>query len=235
MDREEGKPEAAGAERREAGRADKFAARRRGMIERHLRSRGIDHPAILKAFAEVPRERFIPASKFGQAYGDHPIPIGHGQTISQPYVVALMLQELDTLPEHRVLDVGTGSGYQTALLAKLVERVYAIERIDELAEAAAAALAELNLTNVSFRTGDGSLGWSEEAPFDRIICGAGAPDVPAPWVDQLIDGGRIVLPVGRIESQVLVVVEKTGSRTRTREICGVRFVRLIGKEAWPRS
>ena len=232
MDREEEKPDSPPAGETGGDPPDESAARRRRMVEHQLRSRGIYHSAVLEAIAEVPRERFVPARKSREAYQDHPVPIGHGQTISQPYVAALMLQELDPLPEHRVLDVGSGSGYQTALLARLVKHVYAVERISELSENASGAIADLNVTNVSFRTGDGSLGWAEEAPFDRIICGAAAPHVPAPWLDQLADGGRMVLPVGQVESQMLVVVEKSGGETQTRTICGVRFVKLIGREAW---
>lgn len=203
------------------------------MVERQLRSRGIRHEGVLAAFGDIPRERFISPENVHLAYADHPIPIGYGQTISQPYVVALMVQELDPRPYHRVLDVGAGSGYQTAVLARLVQHVYAIERIGELTEKAMSAVSAMNSSNVTICTGDGSLGWPEEAPFDRIICGAGAPEVPQFWIDQLTDGGRIVLPVGGADSQVLLVVERSGEKTRRREICDVRFVRLIGESAWP--
>jgi len=175
----------------------------------------------------------MPAERSTEAYADHPVPIGHGQTISQPFVVALMIQELDPQPEHSVLDVGAGSGYQTALLARLVRHVYAIERIDELARQAMSALALLNVTNVSLRTGDGTVGWPEHAPFDRIICGAGAPDVPPAWIEQLVDGGRIVMPVGGLDSQTLVAVDKSRGKVLRRDICDVRFVKLIGQAGWP--
>lgn len=203
------------------------------MVDRQLRARGISDPDVLGAFEQVPRERFIPADRIHDAYGDFPVPIGCGQTISQPYVVATMIQELGIGPDHRVLDVGAGSGYQTAILAKLAGHVYAIERLEELEARARATLAEMAIANVTFRIGDGSLGWPDHAPFDRIICGAAAPDVPAPWLAQLADGGRIVLPVGTIESQTIVVVEKAGGQTTRREICEVRFVKLIGRQGWP--
>ena len=182
--------------------------------------------------AQLPREKFIPGSHRHEAYGDHPVPIGCGQTISQPYVVALMTQELDVQAGHRVLDVGAGSGYQTAILAALAEHVFAVERIAKLSERLAATLAELAITNVTLTTADGTLGWPEHAPYDRIICGAAAPDVPAPWLEQLRDGGRIVMPVGGPNVQDLIAVDKQGNDTRRRSICGVRFVKLIGKQGW---
>ena len=211
---------------------EKLLAARNAMVETQLGRRDIRDQRVLEAFMEVPRERFIPAHHVRDAYADRPIAIGHGQTISQPYVVALTLQELDVRPGLRVLDVGTGSGYQTALLAKLAEHVYAIERISALTERAGATLAELGIGNVTLRTGDGTLGWPENAPFDRIVCGAAAPHVPATWTEQLADGGKIVLPIGPRDSQILLVLEKEGERIRRREICGVRFVPLIGRHGW---
>ena len=203
------------------------------MVDVQLRSREITDLDVLRAFSETPRERFVPANWQHDAYSDCPVPIGHGQTISQPYVVALMVQELAVEREHKVLDVGAGSGYQTAILAQLASRVYAIERIEALAERAIATLTALNFSNVTVCMGDGSLGWPEEAPFDRIICGAASPDVPNPWIDQLADGGRIVLPVGGADVQTLVLVEKQGNEIARRKLCDVRFVKLIGKEGWP--
>jgi len=203
------------------------------MVESQLRARGISDAKVLDAFRQIPRELFIPPHRVHEAYADRPVPIGHGQTISQPLVVAMMLQELDIRPHHRVLDVGAGSGFQTAIIARLARRVYAIERIGELAEQAMGVLAALNVNNVSFYTGDGSLGWPEEAPFDRIVCGAGAPDVPAPWLDQLADDGRIAMPVGGLDCQTLVIVEKTGHQIRKRKVCDVRFVKLVGQHGWP--
>ena len=212
---------------------EKLRRARREMVENHLRARGIHNERILQAFSEVPRERFIPEGRLSEAYGDYPLPIGHGQTISQPYVVALMVQELNAQPEHRVLDVGAGSGYQTAILARLVKHVYAVERIEALTERAIWALEGLNITNVTLRTQDGSVGLPDEAPFDGIICGAAAPDVPICWIDQLAEGGRIVVPIGGAHVQVLVAVEKRAGTIRRRQICDVRFVKLIGEQGWP--
>lgn len=219
-----------------------LSARRHNMVVRQLRRRGIDDPALLEAFERIPRHRFVPPKRRWEAYEDRPISIGSGQTISQPYIVALMIRHLEVRPEHVVLDVGAGSGYQTAILAQLARHVRAIERVPELAERAREALAELGIENVSLVVGDGSLGWPadsrEHAPggptaFDRIICGAGAPELPSAWVEQLADGGRIVLPAGPTEHQRLYVIDKRGERLERRELCDVRFVPLIGEEGWP--
>ena len=194
-----------------------------------LRARGIRSQEILDAFRSVPRELFLPPEQAGRAYDDCPMPIGFGQTISQPYIVALMLQELDVRKHHRVLDVGAGSGYQTAILARLVAKVCALERIEDLTERAMGVLAGLGIANVTICTADGSVGWPEEAPFDRIICGAAGPDIPQAWIDQLVDGGVIVAPVGGEGVQKLVRVEKKGNVVRRDQLADVRFVRLIGK------
>lgn len=202
------------------------------MVADQLQARDIDDPGVLEAFMEIPRECFVPPERVHQAYEDCPLPIGLGQTISQPYIVALMVQELDVQPHHRVLDVGSGSGYQSAILARLAGHVYAAERLSELAERSLVTLGSLNFRNVTVATMDGSLGWPEEAPFDRIICGAASPDVPQTWIDQLADGGRIVLPVGGHDVQTLIAVDKRGDRILRRKICGVRFVKLIGQHGW---
>ena len=212
---------------------EKLQTARRVMIERDLRARGIRDQRILDAFEQIPRERFVPPGHVNEAYADYPLPIGYGQTISQPYVVALMVQELAIQPHHRVLDVGAGSGYQTAILAALGREVYAIERIGELTDKALQVLRSLGIENVTIQTGDGSMGWAEYAPFDRIICGAGAPQTPGAWIEQLSDGGRIILPVGDTEVQTLMVVDKSGDKVRRRRLCDVRFVKLIGEQAWP--
>lgn len=213
---------------------DNFAVSRRRMVDTQLRGRGIFDPAVLGAFAEVPREMFVPPEQIDEVYGDHPVPIGAGQTISQPYIVAIMVQELAVKPGHRILDIGAGRGYQTAILAKLAGHVYAIERIDSLAKQACGTLARLNIDNVTLCVDDGSGGWPEEAPFDGIICGAAAPEIPQSWTHQLADGGRIVAPTGGENSQILSVLEKHGDKLTRRDICDVRFVKLIGKHGWPR-
>jgi protein-L-isoaspartate(D-aspartate) O-methyltransferase len=212
-----------------------FLAARQEMVERQLRGRGISDPKLLEAFLQTPRELFIPPERRHEAYEDCPVPIGFAQTVSQPYVVGLMIQELEVQPQHTVLDVGAGSGYQTALLARLAKWVYAVERIPELTARAGEALDGLGLVNVTLRTGDGSLGWAEHTPFDRIICGAAALDVPPAWTEQLADGGRIVMPLGTEYAQMLVLVERRGRQITRRQLCGVRFVKLIGRGdgAWP--
>ncbi len=211
---------------------DKWLAQRLNMVERDLRGRGIADEAVLRAFMEIPRERFLPDRCLAEAYDDHPLPIGHGQTISQPLVVALMVRELCCLPHHRVLDVGAGSGYQTAILSRLASHIYAVERINELTELAINALAGIGADNVTICTADGTLGLPEEAPFDGIICGAAAPDVPPSWLAQIADGGRIVLPIGDRHEQVIVVIQRSGDSFTRREVCPVRFVKLIGQEGW---
>ena len=209
-----------------------FAGQRELMVHRQLRGRDIHDERVLEAMAKVPREKFVSPRDTRDAYGDHPLSIGCGQTISQPYIVALMAQELDVRPEHRVLDVGAGSGYQTAVLAELAGHVFGIERIAELTDRAAATLAELGITNVTLTTGDGTLGWAEHAPYERIVCGAAGPDIPQAWGEQLADGGRIVMPTGGAEVQTLIAADKHGKTITPRNICGVRFVRLIGEQGW---
>lgn len=214
---------------------DKYTAARHRMVERHLNGRGIRNQRLLEAFRRVPRERFVPPEHADEAYADHPVPIGYGQTISQPYIVALMIEQLDPQPRDKILDVGAGSGYQTAILAQLCRHVYALERLDELTEQAVNTLGSMNIDNVSVCTGDGTLGWPEEAPFDGIICGAAAPEIPDPWLQQLADGGRIVVPVGGPGAQSLLRLEKRGEELLREHVCDVRFVKLIGKSGWPET
>jgi protein-L-isoaspartate(D-aspartate) O-methyltransferase len=213
----------------QANEKDKFTAERQTMIRRHLKGRDITDPAVLRAIADVPREKFIPAECLDQAYYDGPLSIGYGQTISQPYIVALMTQELKVTGDCEVLEIGTGSGYQTAILAKLAKEVFTIERIEKLSLAAKQILTELNITNVKFHTGDGTCGWPEKKQFDRIIITAATPEMPKPLVEQLKVGGFAVLPLGGEYVQELVVMEKTDSGLKTRSVCGCRFVKLIGK------
>lgn len=199
------------------------------MLNRDLRSRGISDPDVLAAMAEIPREAFVPADYHGQAYDNGPLPIGSGQTISQPYIVALMTQLLRLKPDLDVLEVGTGCGYQTAVLARLAKRVYTIETLEELSNSARATLQKLGIDNVTFHVGDGSEGWPEQRSFDRIIITAATPNWPRPLVDQLIEGGEMVAPLGGVSNQMLVVAEKRLGKLIERSICGCRFVKLLGE------
>ena len=196
------------------------------MVAEQIRARGVRDPRVLDAMLRVPRHRFVPPEHQPDAYDDRPLHIGFGQTISQPYIVAFMTEALELSPEHRVLDIGTGSGYQTAILAELVREVYSVERIGELADRARATLAELGYTNVQVRTGDGYEGWPEHAPYDRILSGAAPEDIPPALLDQLADGGVIAIPTGTW-SQELRVIRKTGGRLETVSTLPVRFVPLV--------
>jgi protein-L-isoaspartate(D-aspartate) O-methyltransferase len=199
-----------------------------------LQQRGIRQPTILAAFNRVPREQFITASHHHLAYSDAPLPIAAGQTISQPYIVAYMIQALHLSPQDRVLEIGTGSGYAAAILSLIVAQVYTVERHQELAESAAVLLSKLGFNNVRVRWEDGSLGWPEFAPYDGIIVAAGGPSIPPALRHQLAIGGRLLMPVGRWpHSQRLVRVTRRSSHEFSREKMGaVRFVPLIGAEGW---
>jgi protein-L-isoaspartate(D-aspartate) O-methyltransferase len=205
---------------------------RQSMVERQLRQRGINDERVLNAFREVPREAFIgePIDEF--AYEDTALPIEEGQTISQPFIVALMAQALNLRPTDRVLEVGAGSGYAAAILARLAERVYAIERNTRLAEIAGDRLKRLGYDNVEVRAGDGTLGWPEAAPFDAILVSAGGPDVPKPLLDQLADGGRLVIPVGGQRQQRLLRIQRIGDELFQEDLGAVAFVPLIGEGGW---
>ena len=209
-----------------------WQAERTRMVNEQLKARDIRNDRVLEAMLSVPRHRFIPESARGGAYGDFPVPIGYGQTISQPYIVAFMTQALDVGPGDRVLEIGTGSGYQAAVLSLLAREVFTIEIIESLADRARATLKDLGHQNVHVRAGNGYLGWPEYAPFDRIIVTAGAPAMPAPLFQQLAQGGRIVVPVGGPQSQVLHVVEKIDGRMRQSTDLDCTFVKLIGKYGW---
>ncbi|HKQ47716.1 MAG TPA: protein-L-isoaspartate(D-aspartate) O-methyltransferase [Phycisphaerae bacterium] len=213
--------------------SDDFAAARRAMVEQQLAARGIADPRVLAVMGAVPREAFIPADLAGSAYEDRALPIDAAQTISQPYIVALMSESLQVEPHHRVLEIGTGTGYQTAVLARLAAQVYSIERIESLSAAAQRVLARLGVANVSFRVGDGTLGWPEAAPFDRIMVTAAAPKLVDPLVAQLAEGGRMVIPLGEDAAQQLVTIERAGVTTIERPLIPVRFVRLIGASGHP--
>ena len=206
--------------------------RRRQMIRQQIRDRGIRDKRTLEAMMSVPRERFVPASLSDAAYEDRALPISHCQTISQPYIVAYMTEQLAPTADDRILEIGTGTGYQTAILALLGKHVYSVERLRPLRESAAANLACLGLTNVTLTVGDGSLGLESAGPFDRILVTAAAPRVPTPLLDQLTDGGVLVAPVGRADEQTLVRVVRHGSRTVETPLLACRFVKLIGHEGW---
>jgi protein-L-isoaspartate(D-aspartate) O-methyltransferase len=208
---------------------DRFAGVRERMLKWDLAGRDITDPAVLKVMEQVRREEFVPPAYQWQAYADGPLPIGMGQTISQPYIVALMTQELRLNPHCEVLEIGTGSGYQTAVLARLAKKVYTIERFAELSESAQAVLAKLGVKNVEFYIGDGSCGWPQKRTFDRIMVTASVPNVPQPLADQLADGGIIVAPVGAGAVQQLIACEKKKQRLVERVICGCRFVKLLGE------
>jgi len=202
------------------------------MVEEQLRARGIRDERVLDAMARVPRHEFISPAYRDEAYEDHPLPIGEGQTISQPFVVAAMLEALALRPEDVVLEVGAGSGYETAVLGELVRTVHSIERIASLAERAREVLERLGYSNVTVVHGDGSLGLPEAAPFDAIVVSAAAPHVPASLMDQLRDGGRLVIPVGSGFAQELQLVRKIGDNSTVLYLDGVRFVPLIGREGF---
>jgi protein-L-isoaspartate(D-aspartate) O-methyltransferase len=202
------------------------------MVEEQLVRRGITDARVLDAIRKIPRHVFVEEALRDRAYGDHPLPIGEGQTISQPYMVAAMTQLLKLEGTEKVLEIGTGSGYQTAILATLARRVCSVERLPALAARARRVLEELGNTNVIVKTGDGSFGWPDEAPFDRVLVTAGAPQVPAPLFQQLAEGGRLVVPVGELQGQTLFLVEKVDGRMRTSTDCGCVFVKLIGKYGW---
>lgn len=212
----------------------KFAKAKERMLRWDLKGRGISDPRVLAVMAEVPREEFIPSSHRSQAYSDGPLPIGLDQTISQPYIVALMTQELRVDQDCEVLEIGTGSGYQTAVLSRLVKKVYTIERFSDLAQSAQTVLGRLGISNVEFFVGDGSGGWpaSRLPPsgcFDRIIITAAVPKMPEPVAKQLTNGGLIVAPIGGVGVQELVACEKKANRFMEKAVCDVRFVKLVGE------
>jgi len=204
------------------------------MVEEQLVRRGITDARVLAAMRRVPRHLFVDEALRERAYGDHPLPIGEEQTISQPFIVALMTSLLAPAPDAKVLEVGTGSGYQAAVLAELVRRVCTIERLPRLAQRARNTIEALGYQNVWVRTANGALGWSDEAPFDRILVAAGGPRVPPPLFDQLAEGGRMVVPIGDDQNQVLTLVTKRAGQMVTEDHGECRFVPLVGKYAWER-
>jgi protein-L-isoaspartate(D-aspartate) O-methyltransferase len=210
-----------------------FATARRRMVERHILGRGITDPLVIEAMCQAPRHLFVEEALQGQAYSDYPLPIGEKQTISQPYIVALMTESLQLRGGEKVLEIGTGSGYQAAVLARIASRVYTVERFPTLARRARKVLDAIGANNVNIRLSDGTCGWEDEAPFDAIIITAGAPSIPVQYLEQLAVGGRLVIPVGTLGTQVLKRVVRTGEKDFAEEdLLDCRFVPLVGKFGW---
>jgi protein-L-isoaspartate(D-aspartate) O-methyltransferase len=202
------------------------------MVKTQLISRGISNRRVLEVMGKVPRDAFVEEALVGEAYNDHPLPIGEKQTISQPYIVALMTEALEVSGKEKTLEIGTGSGYQTAILADLSRKVYTIERVRTLMIKARNILQELGYTNILFKAFDGTLGWKEYGPYDAIIVTAGAPKIPQPLLDQLADGGRLVIPVGNRSSQELIKVTNKKGNYIKKNLGGCRFVDLLGIHGW---
>ena len=202
------------------------------MVDEQIALRGVQDPRVLAAMRKVPRHEFMPEALRDRAYGDHAMPIGEGQTISQPYIVAAMTEMLELKGTERVLEIGTGSGYQAAVLAELAEKVFTVERVKSLADKARATLDRLGYRNVALKVFDGTYGWKDMGPYDAIIVTAASPDVPQPLVEQLKEGGRLVIPVGERYSQMLVKIVKTASGITRRTDIPCVFVPLIGNHGW---
>lgn len=213
----------------EAGEQHDPAADRRRMVDQQLRGRDIRNPRVLAAMEKVPRHLFVPEKVRHEAYGDHPVPIGHGQTISQPYIVAFMTEALEVRPEHRVLEIGTGSGYQAAILGELAGEVYTMEIVEPLAQSARVTLEDLGYKNVHVRAGNGYEGWPEHAPYDRIMVTAAPEEVPPALIEQLKVGGLMAIPVGSF-FQELRILRRTPDGTETLKTLPVRFVPMTGKK-----
>jgi protein-L-isoaspartate(D-aspartate) O-methyltransferase len=209
-----------------------FSKTRLRMAEEQLLARGIKDPRVISAMKKVPRHLFVEEALQSQAYSDHPLPIGEKQTISQPYMVALMTEALQLKGNEKVLEIGAGSGYQTAVLAEMAEKVFSVERIRSLAIRARNLLFSLGYINIEIKIFDGTYGWLEQSPFDAIIVTAGAPEIPQPLIDQLAVGGRLVIPVGDASYQDLFRVTRTEEGIKKENLGGCRFVKLIGKYGW---
>jgi protein-L-isoaspartate(D-aspartate) O-methyltransferase len=210
----------------------RFARERERMVEQQVIARGVADPRVIEVMRRLPRHLFVDEALRDRAYGDHPLPIGEGQTISQPFIVGRMTELLRVTGPEKVLEVGTGCGYQAAVLAELAARVCTVERIPRLASRARETLEGLGYRNVWVRAANGTLGWPDQAPFDRILVAAGGPSVPPPLFEQLAEGGRMVIPVGEAAGQVLQVIEKVQGTMRVTEDSGCVFVKLVGKYAW---
>jgi len=210
----------------------KYAGHRKKMVERHLSDRGVKDLRVLEAMNRIPRHLFVPAVLQHRAYGDHALPIGENQTISQPYMVALMSELLGLSEKDKVLEIGTGSGYQTAVLAELAEQVFTIERIRNIGQASQKLLDRLNYRNIVYKIFDGTNGWRDQAPFDAILIAAGVQKIPPPLIDQLKNGGKLVIPIGDLESQKLTLVTRVKDQVEIKCIAECKFVKLIGKFGW---
>jgi protein-L-isoaspartate(D-aspartate) O-methyltransferase len=210
----------------------KYERQREEMVRSQMEARGIKDPKVLSAFREVPRHLFVSEALSDQAYGDYPLPIGEQQTISQPYIVAEMTQALELGENDRVLEIGTGSGYQAAILSRIVYRVYSIERIRSLYLKARSLFDKLHYHNIVTKYADGTKGWQEESPFDAIIVTAGAPEIPDVLVAQLVEGGRLVVPVGNQHTQELVKIYREEKNIQQTNLGGCRFVKLVGEHGW---
>ncbi len=210
-----------------------FDEQRAEMVERQLKARGLADERLVAAFRKVPRHLFVPAEFRREAYADHPLPIESGQTISQPYIVALMTDCLRLRGHERALEIGAGTGYQTAILGEMALEVFSVERLPELMQTVARRLEELGYLNVQLSVGNGTLGWPEHAPYDAILVGAAAPGIPDPLIAQLAEGGRMVLPVGPQHAQMLTLIEKRHGALHQKELASCAFVPLIGQYGWP--
>lgn len=210
-----------------------YSIARRRMVEQQIVARGISDQRVLDAMLAVPRHLFVEAGFQSHAYSDGSLPIGKKQTISQPYMVAAMTAALELQGDERILEIGTGSGYQTAILSRLVKRVYSIERIAVLAGRARKILDQLQMSNINIKIGDGTVGWKDQAPFAGILVAAGSPDVPTEYLDQLDIGGKLILPVGDQEQQILLrITRQDDGRFKREQLMGCRFVPLIGEQGW---
>ena len=205
---------------------------RERMVQNQLIPRGIKDKRVLDVMGSIPRHLFVEEALVGEAYNDHPLPIGHKQTISQPYIVAFMTQALELKGKERTLEIGTGSGYQTAILAELSKKVYTVERIQPLMEKSVDLLAQLGYRNIQCKAFDGTFGWREFGPYNAIMVTAGAPKIPDPLLDQLADGGRIIIPVGDKFSQELILIRREKGKHREKNLGGCRFVDLVGVHGW---
>lgn len=206
---------------------DEFVLERISMVNKQIKSREVKNEQVLEAMKKVPRHLFVPKNVRNQAYGDHPLEIGNGQTISQPYIVGFMTEVLDPDSTYRVLEIGTGSGYQAAVLAEICDSVFTIEIFEELGKSAANILNELNYQNVAVKIGDGYLGWEEKAPFDAIIVTCSPTHIPTPLIEQLKEGGKMIIPVGHSYHQELVLLEKEKGKVEKKKVLPVRFVPMI--------